>query len=136
MDKKELLVAAALIVQGGRFLATCRAACKSYGGLWELPGGKLEPGETFEQACIREVREELGCEIRILSEVYVCRYEYPEFFLVMPVLKCELAGGTLPHCNPEEHMGMFWADEAMALKFSWVPADSRFVPEICGALKS
>lgn len=136
MNKKVLKVAAALIIQNGRFIATCRAQTKSYGGLWELPGGKLEEGETSEQACIREVREELGCEIKIISEVYVCKYEYPEFYLVMPVLRCELAGGTLPHCNPEEHMGMFWADEALARKFKWVPADSRFLPEIFNALKS
>lgn len=71
-------VAAAVIRQGGRVLLTRRPPGGPLGLLWEFPGGKIEPGESVEQALVREIREELGVEVRPLEVLEVARHDYPQ----------------------------------------------------------
>ena len=71
-------VAAALLFRDGKLLITQRHADAHLGGLWEFPGGKREPGETFEQCLKRELREELGCDVEVLELVETITHAYPE----------------------------------------------------------
>jgi 8-oxo-dGTP diphosphatase len=91
---KQLLVVAALLERGDRVLLSRRRADQSWPLRWEFPGGKVEPGESAEAALVREIREELGCVIRVGEMVEVLRHSYPEFDLVMPVYRASLARGT------------------------------------------
>ena len=75
---KTIEVVAAIIHQGGRILATQRGY-GDYKGWWEFPGGKMEPGETQEQAIRREIAEELNVQIRVERKVCTVEYDYPQF---------------------------------------------------------
>ena len=85
LDLKTIKVAAAAIVHQGRLLITQRK-----NGFWELPGGKVEAGETFEQCCIREIKEELDLDIKINSYFGDLNYTYPDFKLEMKIYTCSL----------------------------------------------
>src|ERR1700744_6143582 len=71
-------VSAALIFHGGKLLISRRPAQAHLGGLWEFPGGKREPGETFEACLVREIREELGVEVSVGKLFAEVRHDYPE----------------------------------------------------------
>lgn len=86
-------VAAAIIQRDGVILAARRA--HGMDG-WEFPGGKVEPGETSEEACRREVTEELGCKLQVMWLLDTLTYDYPEFHLVMDCFVCTLAPGQSP----------------------------------------
>src|SRR5512138_416610 len=85
-----LVAALALIDEDGRVLLTQRPEGKSMAGLWEFPGGKVEPGETPEAALIREIREELGVELRqpCLAPLTFASHSYENFHLLMPLFVC------------------------------------------------
>ncbi|MEY4880416.1 MAG: hypothetical protein RJB62_1885 [Pseudomonadota bacterium] len=85
-----LVAACALIDQDGRVLITERPEGKSLAGLWEFPGGKIEPGERPEQTVIREMKEELGVMIKeaCLSPFVFASHAYPDFHLLMPLFLC------------------------------------------------
>jgi 8-oxo-dGTP diphosphatase len=88
------LVVAALIREGGRILMSRRRPDQAMPDLWEFPGGKVEAGEHPEAALVREVREELGCEIAIDRIDEVVFHAYPEFDLYMLVYASRIAAGT------------------------------------------
>ncbi len=92
-----LVVAAALVDKRGRILLAQRPAGKPMAGLWEFPGGKLEPGETPEAALVRELREELGIIIckKDLKPVNFASHSYEEFHLLMPLYACQKWKGAL-----------------------------------------
>ena len=108
---KTIEVVAAIIHQGGRILATQRG----YGewkGMWEFPGGKIEAGETEEEAIVREIREELCVDIRVERKVCTVEYDYPAFHLRMHCLWCSIAEGVskcktaiILSCHPEHREG-------------------------------
>jgi 8-oxo-dGTP diphosphatase len=119
------VVVGAAIVRHGRLLATRRMTPEWLAGGWELPGGKLEPGESALEACVREVREELSCEInparrlpgeQILSQGFV-----------LQVYEAELvAGEPVPH----EHDAIRWLGPEELDQLAWLPADLPFVRAI------
>lgn len=115
-------VAAAIIHRAGRVLAARRAGGEQ-GGLWELPGGKVEQGETAQAALRREVREELGCELGAAWPYDTVEFDYPGFHLVMDCFVCTLAEGAAPARDPAVHSELRWVarDELEALE--WLPAD-------------
>ncbi len=90
---KAIEVAAALIFRGGKLLITQRHAGVHLGGLWEFPGGKREPGETFEQCLAREIREELGVEIVVGGLFEEITHRYPEKSVHLKFFKCTLPVG-------------------------------------------
>jgi 8-oxo-dGTP diphosphatase len=92
MVSKEIV--AGLITKDGQLLIDQRLPGGAMGGLWELPGGKLEPGETPEMAVAREITEELGIEVRIGPCLAVLEYPYPQFLLIMRVYHCPYVSGT------------------------------------------
>ena len=104
---KPIPVVCALIVRGDRVLIARRPAGKHLALKWEFPGGKVEPGEEPAAALVREIREELGCEIDVTDELpsAVHRYQRGEIELI-PFL-CKLAvGSSEPH--PHEHVAVEW----------------------------
>ncbi|MDD6318590.1 MAG: (deoxy)nucleoside triphosphate pyrophosphohydrolase [Succinatimonas hippei] len=127
---KTVRVAAAAIVSGGRFLAARRPEGKRFAYMWEFPGGKLEDGESFEQACVREIKEELDCEIENLREIESVEHDYDNFHLSMRLFMCELKEGSVPSLIKKEHSGLIWADESDAMALDWVPADRSHIEAV------
>src|ERR1700743_1730152 len=102
-----LVVAAALVDSDGRVLLAQRPDGKSMAGLWEFPGGKVEPGETPEAALIRELKEELSIDIRAscLAALGFASHSYEKFHLLMPLYICRQWRGTLA---PAEGQKLAW----------------------------
>ncbi len=130
-QRKSIEVVAAVIRRGDKIFATQRG----YGDWkdwWEFPGGKMEPGETPEQALLREIREELDTEIRIDTFLYTVDWDYPQFHLTMHCYICSLLGDTL-HLN--EHEAARWLSREEIRSVRWLPADEILLPLIAEALQ-
>ncbi len=104
MDKKHITVCAGVIDYQGKILIAQRRRDKSLGGLWEFPGGKIEPGETREQTLTREIREEFDIDIRVGKFLTEITHEYPDFILTMYVYSASWNGqGNIRICDHEEY---------------------------------
>ena len=123
---KIIRVAAAIILHEGRIFATQRGYGK-YKDFWEFPGGKIEPGETPQEALVREIHEEL--DLRIAVGKYACsvEYDYPSFHLSMQCFRCQITSG-----KPKllEHEAARWLSREELLTVGWLPADLLILPEI------
>ncbi len=86
-------VAAAILFRDGKYLITRRCDGDSFGGYWEIPGGKKEPGETLEAAVVREIREELGLEVEVRSFYRTVRYPYPSRTVDLHLFHCRIVSG-------------------------------------------
>ena len=123
---KTIRVAAAVILDGDRIFATQRG----YGpwrDWWEFPGGKIEEGETPEEALVREIREELETEITVGDLITTIEYDYPAFHLSMDCFWCEVAAGELKLLEAEEAR---WLTKETLYDVEWLPADITIVEEI------
>ena len=116
---KTIEVVASIIHQDGKILATQRGYGE-YKGLWEFPGGKMEPGETEEQAIVREIREELNVEIEVEKKVCTVEYDYPAFHLTMHCFWCNIRSGVL---ELKEHQSAKWLTTSEWKSVEWLPAD-------------
>lgn len=123
-------VAAAVILQGASFLAAQRQGARHLAGYYELPGGKIEEGETPEQACVREIKEELGCDIKVERFFLNCQYDYPDVgrHLSMDVFVCSLLEGQT--IKAHEHSDLRFVDAATMDTLEFAPADIQFLPDI------
>lgn len=119
------LVVAAAVVQHGRLLAARRADSAATAGGWELPGGKVEPGESEQQALVREVREELGAEVRVVRRLDGEVALTPQSTLVTWVVDL-LTGEPVPH----EHDVLRWLCPEELDEVAWLPADVPFVEQL------
>ncbi len=121
-----LVVAAALVDVDGRVLLCRRPPGKAMAGLWEFPGGKLQDGETPEQALIRELREELGIETRdsCLAPLAFASHGYEDVQLLMPVFACRVWQGTP---SPQEGQELAWVRPARLRDYPMPPADEPLV---------
>jgi 8-oxo-dGTP diphosphatase len=125
---KTLLVsAAALIDPDGRVLLAQRPEGKSMAGLWEFPGGKVEPGETPEAALIRELHEELGIDTwaSCLAPLTFASHSYPEFHLLMPLFACRKWQGIV---QGREGQRLAWVKPAALRDYPMPPADLPLIP--------
>ena len=123
---KRIEVVAAIIRKEGRIFATQRG----YGewkDWWEFPGGKMEPGETPEEALMREIREELSTEIRVDELLCTVEYDYPKFHLTLHCYLCSLVTEAL-HLNEHEAARWLANDELDSVK--WLPADREVIEKL------
>lgn len=125
--KLTLVAAAALIDRDGRILLAQRPEGRAMAGLWEFPGGKLEPGETPEAALIRELREELGIETQTscLAPLAFASHGYPDFHLLMPLYACRRWTGT---ARAREGQALRWVRIGDIQQMPMPPADLPLVP--------
>ncbi len=129
---KTVRVAAAVIRKEDEFYATQRGYGPWKDG-WEFPGGKIEKGETPEQALRREIREELDTEISVGEKLAQVEYDYPEFHLSMACFACAVVAGGLTLKEHESARWLRWEDlDAVA----WLPADREAVAQMKGRLCS
>lgn len=123
-----LLVAACAIVDAdGRVLICQRPEGKAMAGLWEFPGGKVEPGETPEQTVVRELAEELGIETKVacLAPLTFASHAYENFHLLMPLYVCRRYWG-IP--RPMEAQQLKWVRPAKLRDYPMPPADEPLIP--------
>ena len=123
MDKKTIRVVCALLTKGSRLFI----AERDYGefkGLFEFPGGKIEPGETPEQAIVREIKEELNTDIKVERFLFNERYEYSSFILDMDCFKCSVIEGNLD-VEKGIHSEERWITEEEGPSIQWCPADKE-----------
>ena len=127
---KTIRVAAAVIRKGDKIFATQRGYGELKGG-WEFPGGKIEDGETPQEALKREIEEELDTEILVGELIDTIEYDYPTFHLSMDCFWCEIAEGKLVL---KEHEAARWLDRKTIDDVEWLPADVTLVGKIKEAL--
>ena len=114
LDKKE------------RVLATARGY-GDFKGMWEFPGGKIEAGETPQQALVREIQEELDVDIAVGELLHTIEYDYPNFHLSMDCFWCEITSGDLVAKEAQE---MRWLSANELNDVPWLPADLELIPKI------
>ena len=116
---KQIEVVAAIIRKEDKIFATQRG----YGDFkdwWEFPGGKIEVGETTEEALVREIREELSAEISVDEFLCTVEYDYPQFHLTMHCYLCHVESG---HLKLKEHEAAKWLNKDELESVNWLPAD-------------
>lgn len=125
--KTVLVSAVALIDRDSRVLLAQRPEGKSMAGLWEFPGGKVEPGETPEAALVRELHEELGIETwtSCLAPLTFASHTYEKFHLLMPLFACRKWDG-IPQSR--EGQALTWAKANELRQFPMPPADIPLIP--------
>ncbi|MDF1775684.1 MAG: 8-oxo-dGTP diphosphatase MutT [Rhizobiaceae bacterium] len=127
-DKKVVLVSACALVDADRrILIAQRPAGKSMAGLWEFPGGKVEAGETPEDAIIRELQEELGIitQIACLAPLTFASHAYETFHLLMPLFICRRYQGV---AQPLEGQTLKWVEPRKLRDYPMPPADEPLIP--------
>ena len=125
-ERKRIEVVAAIICKEDMIFATQRG----YGewkDWWEFPGGKMEKGESAEDALCREIREELAVEISIRNFFMTVEYDYPKFHLVMHCFLCEVKSGRLQLL---EHEAAKWLRREELESVKWLPADIDVIKRI------
>lgn len=122
-----LVVACALVDADGRVLIAQRPEGKQLAGLWEFPGGKVEPGETPEETLVRELREELGIETQIacLAPLTFASHSYDDFHLLMPLYVCRRFTG-IP--QPLDAQALKWVKPVKLRDYPMPPADAPLIP--------
>ena len=127
------VVAVALVDVDGRVLIAQRPPGKQLAGLWEFPGGKLEPGERPEEGLIRELREELGIEVKpaCLAPLTFASHAYDDFHLLMPLFVCRRWEGFV---QAREGQGLKWVKPKALRDYPMPPADAPLIPHLVDLL--
>ena len=128
---KRIEVVAAVIVRDGEVLAT-RRGYGEWKGWWEFPGGKIEKGESPEEALVREIREELDAEISVGELMETVEWDYPDFHLTMHCFVCTLFSESL---RLNEHEDAVWLSADKLHSVRWLPADEGLICRICAKIQ-
>ena len=123
---KHIDVVAAIIQRDGAYFATQRGYGE-FEGMWEFPGGKIEPGESRESALRREIQEELGIDITIDKFLCTTDYDYPSFYLTMHCYLCSVKSGMI---ELREHKSARWLTVESLDSVEWLPADKEIVDKL------
>jgi 8-oxo-dGTP diphosphatase len=124
---KYLDVVGAVIVHDDHVLCAQRGGVGPLAGLWEFPGGKIEPGESPAAALMREIGEELGCEISVGSEIVTTTHAYDFAVIRLTTFYCTLVDGV-PTAG--EHAALEWRASADLMTLEWAPADIPAVQRV------
>jgi len=123
---KTIRVVAAIIIDNGKVFATQRGYGEFKDG-WEFPGGKIDTGETPEEALVREIKEELDTEVEVKELLDTVEYDYPNFHLSMDCFLCKIKFGDL---ILKEHEASAWLAKENLYSVEWLPADQGLIPQI------
>ena len=123
---KKIEVVAAILHRDGAYFATQRGYGE-FDGMWEFPGGKIEPGESCEVALKREIMEELGVDIAIENLLCTTEYDYPSFHLTMHCYLCSIASGDI---ELREHISALWLTANRLDDVAWLPADKEVIDKL------
>ena len=123
MPSERIVVTAAVIRRGDEFFVTRRHKGVHLEGYWEFPGGKCDPGEPFADCLVREIREELGAEIRVGDELLTCSHDYPSRTVELHFFDCELRSEPTPLLGQE----MRWVPRTELRLLQFPPADDRLI---------
>ena len=123
---KTIEVVAAIIVKDGKVFATQRGYGE-FKGWWEFPGGKMEAGESPQEALRREIREELDAEVEVGALLETVEWDYPNFHLTMHCLVCTLLSESM-HLN--EHEAAAWLTKETLYSVEWLAADLGLIPKV------
>jgi 8-oxo-dGTP diphosphatase len=131
--KLVLVAACALVDPDGRVLIAQRPEGKSMAGLWEFPGGKVEPGELPEQSLIRELQEELGITVKpeCLAPLTFASHTYPDFHLLMPLYVCRRWEGFV---EAREKQRLKWVRPNELRNYPMPPADEPLISHLTALL--
>lgn len=125
--KKHLQVVGAMLVnKEGRILSTLRPLGKKLGNYWEFSGGKVEPGETKEEAVVREILEELDCHIEVEKEVGENTLDYGDVIITLTVFQCRMKDEV----TVKEHDAFVWIKPENLLSLVWAPVDIPILEKI------
>lgn len=130
--ERAVRVVGGVLVRDGRIFAARRGPGTSQAGWWEIPGGKVEPGETEAQALERELREELAIEVAVREPIALSIHPYPHVEVALAAWTCDLLSGT-PTPTEHDRIGWFGPDELQALP--WAPADIPLVHAMVALLR-
>lgn len=132
-ERPPLEVAAAIIRdEAGRYLIARRRHGTHLAGLWELPGGKREPGERLEECLRRELREELGADFRVGERVDTVRWPYPDRTVILHVYRCQLEAGAIA---PAEAQELAWVPAERLRDYAFPPADAPVVARLANSAR-
>ena len=123
---KKIEVVAAILHRDGAYFATQRGYGE-FEGMWEFPGGKIEPGESRDIALKREIQEELGVDIVIEDLICTTEYDYPSFHLTMQCYLCSIASGEI---ELREHKSALWLTSDKLEDVAWLPADKEVIDKL------
>ena len=123
---KTIRVVAAIIIDDGKVFATQRGYGEFKDG-WEFPGGKIDAGETPEEALVREIKEELDTEVEVNELLDTVEYDYPNFHLSMDCFICKIKLGDLVL---KVHEVAAWLTKETLYSVDWLPADQGLIPKI------
>ncbi len=124
-----IVVAAAVIEREGKILLTRRMKGAHLAGMWEFPGGKLEPGEGPEDALVRECQEECGIEVGVDGILEVTFHRYPEKDVLLLFYRCRLVSGEVQHIGVADHV---WCAPSELAQYELPPADVEVVRRLEG----
>lgn len=123
---KNIEVVAAVITSGNKVFCTQRGY-GDFKDMWEFPGGKMEAGETSEQALVREIKEELDTEISVGDFIETVEHDYPTFHLTMHCYFCQVVKGDLVLL---EHEAAKWVEKENLDAIDWLPADRGIIEKV------
>jgi 8-oxo-dGTP diphosphatase len=123
-----IVVSAAVVERDGAYLVTRRLRGTHLAGCWEFPGGKCEPGESFEHCLIREIREELGCDTTVGAKLLSVAHDYGDTTVQLHFFRCDLTGEPRPLLGQE----MMWVPRGDLRSWNFPPADQELIRLLAG----